>query len=80
MAQAAPAIERVPFPTNLEEFDADDRISFSKLEEKFILEAEDGKEYEFDHAQKRWVEVVRSEILPARTNKPAMRERNRCRS
>ena len=57
MADGVP--ERLPFPPNPEEFDADDRISFSKVDNKFILEAETGQEYEYDHALKRWVEVVR---------------------
>ena len=47
------------FPTNPEDFDADDRISFSKLDNKFILEADDGQEFEFDEALKRWVPAVR---------------------
>ncbi|KAL8674549.1 MAG: hypothetical protein Q9168_001067 [Polycauliona sp. 1 TL-2023] len=47
------------FPTNPEEFDADDRISFSKLDNKFILEADDGQEFEYDDSLKRWVPVVR---------------------
>ena len=50
---------RAPFPQHPEQFDADDRISFSKLSNKFILEAEDGQEYEFDDSLKRWVAVVR---------------------
>ena len=47
------------FPQNVEEFDADPRVSFSKLDQKFILEADDGQEYEYDDALKRWVPVVR---------------------
>ena len=47
------------FPTNPEDFDADDRISFSKLDNKFILEADDGQDFEFDDALKRWVPAVR---------------------
>ncbi|KAI4229717.1 MAG: hypothetical protein L6R36_000633 [Xanthoria steineri] len=50
------------FPTNPEDFDADDRISFSKLDNKFILEADDGQEFEFDEALKRWVPAVRPQI------------------
>ncbi|KAL8736279.1 MAG: hypothetical protein Q9166_000434 [cf. Caloplaca sp. 2 TL-2023] len=50
---------RSSFPTNPEDFDADDRISFSKLDNKFILEADDGQEFEFDDALKRWVPAVR---------------------
>lgn len=52
-------IPRSSFPTNAEDFDADDRISFSKLDNKFILEADDGQEFEFDNALKRWVPAVR---------------------
>ena len=47
------------FPQNPEEFDADPRVSFSKLVNKFILELDDGQEYEYDDALKRWVPVVR---------------------
>ena len=50
------------FPTNPEDFDADDRISFSKLDNKFILESDDGQEFEFDDALKRWVPAVRPHI------------------
>ena len=46
------------FPQNPEEFDADSRVSFSKLANKFILEADNGEEFEFDDALKRWVPVV----------------------
>ena len=47
------------FPYDPSEFDADTRISFSKLDGKFVLEADDGQEYEFDEALSRWVPVVR---------------------
>ena len=47
------------FPQNLEEFDADPRVSFSKLDKKFILETENNEEFEFDDGLKRWVPVVR---------------------
>ena len=53
------------FPKDPEEFDADPRVSFSKLDQKFILEADDGQEYEFDEALKRWVPVVRPHYPPA---------------
>ncbi|KAF4123380.1 HIV Tat-specific factor 1 [Geosmithia morbida] len=45
----------LPFPTDVTEFDADDRISFSKLDGKFLAVLDDGAEFEFDHDQKRWV-------------------------
>lgn len=47
------------FPTDPADFDSDPRISFSKLDDKFILETEDGQEYEYDSALKRWVQTVR---------------------
>ncbi|KAL2271103.1 hypothetical protein VTJ83DRAFT_474 [Remersonia thermophila] len=45
------------FPTNPAEFDKDDRISFSKLDNKYIAVHDDGTEYEFDEAQKRWIPI-----------------------
>jgi HIV Tat-specific factor 1 len=45
----------LPFPTDPREFDSDDRISFSKLDKKFIAVHDDGNEYEFDADSKRWV-------------------------
>jgi hypothetical protein len=51
------------FPTNPEEFDADERISFSKLDNKFVLVQEDGSEFEFDDAIKRWIPVVDEALL-----------------
>ncbi|KAL8873174.1 MAG: hypothetical protein Q9174_001310 [Haloplaca sp. 1 TL-2023] len=54
---------RSGFPTNPEDFDADDRISFSKLDNKFILEADDGQEFEFDDALKRWVPALDNALL-----------------
>ena len=55
----SPALPLSSFPQNPEEFDADPRVSWSKLDNKFILEADDGQEYEFDDGLKRWVPVVR---------------------
>lgn len=46
------------FPTNPEEFDSDERISFSKLDNKFLLVQPDGTEYEFDDAIKRWIPII----------------------
>ncbi|KAG6057344.1 hypothetical protein E4U17_001421 [Claviceps sp. LM77 group G4] len=43
------------FPTDVQEFDADDRISFSRLDNKFIAVHDDGTEYEFDAEWKRWL-------------------------
>lgn len=45
----------LPFPTDVRDFDADERISFSKLDNKFIAVHDDGTEFEFDAELKRWV-------------------------
>ena len=51
------------FPQDPAEFDADPRISFDKLNQKFILETEDDQgqplEFEYDDGLKRWIPVVR---------------------
>ena len=59
----SPAPPLSNFPQNPQEFDADSRVSFSKLTNKFILEADNGEEFEFDDALKRWVPVVRPHSL-----------------
>jgi len=51
------------FPIDPAEFDADDRISYSKLDNKFLLVQEDGTEFEFDNAIKRWIPVVDEALL-----------------
>ncbi|KID90006.1 Nucleotide-binding, alpha-beta plait [Metarhizium guizhouense ARSEF 977] len=45
----------LPFSTDIHEFDGDDRISFSRLDNKFIAVHDDGTEFEFDAHLKRWV-------------------------
>ncbi|CZT40895.1 related to cold sensitive U2 snRNA supressor [Rhynchosporium secalis] len=56
-------LEAIPFPTDPEDFDSDDRISFSKLDNKFVLVQPDGTEFEFDNAIKRWIPVVDEALL-----------------
>lgn len=51
------------FPTSPEDFDSDDRISFSKLDKKFILVQNDGSEFEFDDAIRRWIPVLDEALL-----------------
>lgn len=50
---------RVVFPSSVEDFERDPRISFSKLDSKWILEDDDGSEWEFDESLKRWIPSVR---------------------
>lgn len=51
------------FPTNPEEFDQDDRISFSKLDNKYIAVQDDGAEYEFDHGLRRWIPMIDEALI-----------------
>ncbi|KAK4230601.1 hypothetical protein QBC38DRAFT_469195 [Podospora fimiseda] len=53
------------FPTNKEDFDQDDRISYSKLDTKYIAVQSDGAEYEFDEGLKRWVPMIDDELIEA---------------
>lgn len=46
------------FPQSPSEFDADPRIAFSRVDEKFLLETEEGTEFEWDNALRRWIPVV----------------------
>lgn len=45
------------FPIDVQEFDGDDRISFSKLDSKFIAVRDDGAEFEFDAERRVWQPV-----------------------
>ncbi|KAL0261034.1 hypothetical protein SLS55_004726 [Diplodia seriata] len=54
---------RNAFPKTREEFDADDRVSWSKADNKFILEETNGNEWEFDDRLKRWVPTVDKDLL-----------------
>ncbi|KAI9676254.1 MAG: hypothetical protein M1829_003083 [Trizodia sp. TS-e1964] len=51
------------FPQTPEEFSADPRISFSKVEQKWLLETADGSEYEYDTAFARWLPVLDAALL-----------------
>ncbi|OTB18356.1 hypothetical protein K445DRAFT_55687 [Daldinia sp. EC12] len=51
------------FPTDPQEFEQDERISFSKLDNKYIAVQDDGSEYEWDYQLKRWIPVIEEELL-----------------
>jgi hypothetical protein len=51
-------VDAPAFPQDPAEFDSDPRISFSMLDNKFILETDDGQEFEYDTGIKRWVQKV----------------------
>lgn len=58
----APVQGQLDFPLSPSAFDADERISYSKLEQKFILETAAGEEYEWNGALKRWIPSVSHDI------------------
>src|SRR3954453_14674193 len=62
MAEQATA-EIWTFPTDPELFDSDERISFSKLDKKYIAVQDDGTEYEFDRDLRRWVPMIDEELI-----------------
>ncbi|KAI0817548.1 hypothetical protein GGR55DRAFT_620987 [Xylaria sp. FL0064] len=51
------------FPTDPQEFDSDERISFSRLDNKFIGVLDDGSEFEWDPQLKRWVASIDEELM-----------------
>ncbi|ATY61972.1 nuclear mRNA splicing factor-associated protein, putative [Cordyceps militaris CM01] len=51
-----------PFPTDVQEFDGDDRISYSKLDSKFIAVRDDGAEFEFDADRRAWQPIEEQEL------------------
>ncbi|KAI0430629.1 hypothetical protein F5Y09DRAFT_223623 [Xylaria sp. FL1042] len=51
------------FPTDPQEFDSDDRISFSRLDNKFVGVLDDGSEFEWDAQLKRWIPSIDEELL-----------------
>ncbi|KAI1434589.1 hypothetical protein GGR50DRAFT_661631 [Xylaria sp. CBS 124048] len=53
----------LPFPTDPREFESDDRISFSRLDNKYIGVLDDGSEFEWDAQLKRWIPSVDEELL-----------------
>lgn len=54
------------FPLSQEDIKADPRVSWSRLSNKWSLETDDGEEYEFDEALRRWIPVVRYAYYRAR--------------
>lgn len=51
--------ERAPFPSNPEEFDHDERISYSKISQTYLLEDENGEEWEWLSGPSKWSKTVR---------------------
>lgn len=51
------------FPTNQDDFDKDDRISFSRLDSKYIAVHDDGTEYEFDPVSRLWIPIIDEALM-----------------
>ena len=51
------------FPTNQDDFDKDDRISFSRLDNKYIAVHDDGTEYEFDPNSRLWIPIIDEALM-----------------
>lgn len=56
--------QREPFPTDPDTFDGDDRISFSKQDGRFLLEDEEGEEWEWLTGPGKWSKTVRTSRNP----------------
>ena len=50
------------FPTDISQFDDDERISYSRLDRKYIAVQDDGTEFEFDQSLKRWIPLADDEV------------------
>ncbi|KAK8140429.1 RNA recognition motif domain protein [Apiospora sp. TS-2023a] len=61
MATEAPP--SLSFPIDPQEFDSDERISFSRTDNKFIAVQDDGTEFEFDSQLKRWIPIFDEELI-----------------
>lgn len=73
MADAAP--KRVPFPQASEDFGNDHRVSYSKVDNKWILEDDfDGSEWEFQESLGKWIPSVRYTLFLPHNYKSVSRE------
>lgn len=50
------------FPTDISQFDDDERISYSRLDRKYIAVQDDGTEFEFDQSLKRWIPLADDKV------------------
>lgn len=57
---AAEPRTHVAFPQSVEDFEHDERVSFSRADNKWTLENDDGSEWEWDEIANRWMPTVRS--------------------
>lgn len=53
-----------PFPHEKDDFDNDDRISYSKLDGKYILIDDDNEEWEYSEVTGKWFQPVSPHMNP----------------
>ncbi|KAF6841333.1 nuclear mrna splicing factor-associated [Colletotrichum plurivorum] len=53
-----------PLPTSIDDFGSDERISFSKLDNKYLAVLDDGTELEFDPVKATWAEAADEPLEP----------------
>ncbi|KAB8339096.1 hypothetical protein FH972_022032 [Carpinus fangiana] len=51
------------FPQEQEDFETDPRVSYSKIEHKWILEESNGSEWAYDESTKRWIPSLDEALL-----------------
>ena len=56
--------DRTPFPTDQDEFNDDERVSFDQITQTYKLEDEQGEEWEWLEKPGKWVPVVRKSQNP----------------
>lgn len=56
--------QRAPFPNDPDTFDGDDRISYSTQDGRFLLEDEEGEEWEWLTGPGKWSKTVRTSRNP----------------
>lgn len=55
---------QIAFPKTPDDFENDPRVSFSKLTSKYILETDEGAEWEYDETRQQWMPSVRYRSCP----------------
>ncbi|KAF1984689.1 hypothetical protein K402DRAFT_133513 [Aulographum hederae CBS 113979] len=61
--QQSPDVARVPFPHSQEDFEEDVRVSFSKVDQKWNLEDDDGSLWEFNENIEKWTPLLDETLL-----------------
>lgn len=64
------AAEQAVFPRREEEITADERVIFDALNEKYVLQEKDGKEWEWNPSSNKWIELVCILLAPTQISAP----------